>query len=233
MIADDDDLDIDHPSEIAALLDELVAGPRLLELQAPNGQSLALQTLRLARDDGLLWLRLPGLSADDLPGWLLQGDVHAHALLDRVRIDFELGRRDLGSDGGLPALRLALPTRLRRHQRRQAFRVPALSQHHPRALLAHDTALRLPALDISAGGVALVWPADRPAPVPGELLPGVELELERELRVKVQLRVSHQRRREDGSAVLGCAFEALAPASERVLQQQLQKLQRRARLVGR
>ena len=230
MSQDLDELLLDHPSEIAALLDELVDSATPLQLEPPGGELLTLAPLRQDREKGLLWLRLPGLQGG-LPPWLLDGPVHAHALLARVRIDFELGRRDLVDDAGLPALRLAVPTQMRRHQRRQSFRVPSLSQHHPRALL--PGALSLAALDISAGGVALVWPAGQDLPVPGELLGPLELELERELRLTTSLRVSHCRRREDGSAVLGCAFETLTAANERLLAQQLQKLQRRARVVGR
>ncbi len=232
-LATADELQLDHPSEIAALLDELVGSAVPLQLESPDDLRLALTPLRHERDAGLLWLRLPD-SLDRLPPWLADGSVHAHALLDRVRIDFPLGRHDLIQDRGSPALRLAVPTQLRRHQRRQNFRVPALSQHHPRALLpSGDSTLRLAALDLSSGGMALVWPAGRPQPVPGELLGPLELELERELRLRLRLRVSHVRLRDDGSAVLGCGFEQLDAASERLLAQQLQKLQRRARVVGR
>lgn len=230
MSPESDELLLDHPSEIAALLDELVDAGTPLQLESAGGESLALNPLQHDREAGLLWLRLPSLQAAP-PAWLIDGNVHAHALLARVRIDFEIGRRDIVQQAGLPALRLAAPTQMRRHQRRQSFRVPSMSQHHPRALL--PGAPSLAALDISAGGVALVWPAALPLPVAGELLGPLELELERELRLRLSLRVSHCRRREDGSALLGCAFEALTPAAERVLQQQLQKLQRRARLVGR
>ncbi len=225
----DDDLLLDHPAEIASLLDELVAGGNAVQLRSGD-ESLSLTPLRHELGSGLLWLRLPGLQQTS-PTWLLDGAVHAHALLDRVRIDFELGRRDVVLENGLPVLRMAVPTTLRRHQRRQSFRVAALSQHHPRALLPGSTAL--PAVDISAGGVALIWPAGQALPVPGELLGPLELELERELRLQLQLRVSHCRRREDGSAVLGCAFESLSAGNERLLMQQLQKMQRRARVVGR
>lgn len=230
MSQDDQELLLDHPSEIAALLDELVDTATALQLEPPGGEALRLAPLRHDREKGLLWLRLPGLQ-DGPPAWLLDGAVHAHALLDRVRIDFELGRRDLAEEAGLPALRLAAPTQMRRHQRRQSFRVPSLSQHHPRALLPGS--LNIAALDISAGGVALIWPAGQALPVPGELLGPLELELDRELRLPLRLRVSHCRRREDGSAVLGCSFENLTASSERLLAQQLQKLQRRARVVGR
>ena len=225
----DDELLLDHPAEIGNLLDELVASGTPLQLSR-DGQALSLPPVLHDADTGLLWLRLPGLQLA-APAWLLDGPVHARAVLDRVQIDFEVGRRDLVSRDGLPALRLAAPTQLRRHQRRQSFRVPALSQHHPRALLAGSQALA--ALDISAGGVALIWPAGQALPVPGEVLGPLELELERELRLRLSLRVSHCRRREDGSAVLGCSFESLNPANERLLSQHLQKLQRRARVVGR
>jgi c-di-GMP-binding flagellar brake protein YcgR len=91
---------------------------------------------RVDRAANALELRLPGLVAQ-APSWLLSGPVHAFAVLDKVRIDFDLpsGERETHDRGGPPVLRIALPARLRRHQRRQAFRVSPVSQHHPRALV--------------------------------------------------------------------------------------------------
>jgi c-di-GMP-binding flagellar brake protein YcgR len=232
----DDDLELDHPSEIAALIEEAVHSQVRLHMEAPGGELLELLPLSVDRARGLLQLRLPGLQAS-APAWLLNGPVHAHAMLDKVRIDFDLaeGGRQLLSESGLPLLQLPLPMRLRRHQRRQAFRVAPVSQHHPRALVpvaGQTRPLRLTTQDLSAGGVALIWPGPDTLPVPGQRLDGVELEMERELRVSLGLNVEHVRRNARGDWVVGCAFVNLAPQAERQLLLHLNQLQRRHRVIS-
>ena len=236
MRAADDDLEIDHPSDIAALLDEAVQCAALLHLSSPDHDELALPFLRWRDGPGIV-LRLQGLQAE-APPWLLQGPVHAHAVLDRVRIDFELGsQRQLSADDGLPVLKLVVPARLRRHQRRQAFRVAPLSKHHPRALLSlagQSRPMRLATQDLSAGGLALIWPASvQGQPVLGQRLDAVELELERELRLALRLQVEHVHRNAQGDWILGCAFVALNAQAERLLLLHLNQMQRRQRLLAR
>jgi c-di-GMP-binding flagellar brake protein YcgR len=221
------DLELTHPADIAALLQELVNSPSALHLSPPGGGELQLQPLRL--DGDALLLRLPLLQAP--PAWLLAGPVQAHALLARVRIDFSLGERQLEQQDGRPVLRLRLPARLQRHQRRQSFRVMPLSAHHPRLLLPWEgQALRLSARDVSVGGMALRWPLELDAPAPGAEMDGV-LEMSRELRIPVRLRVEHVQSGFDES-IVGGAFVGLSPLGERQLLQHLQLMQRRQRALG-
>lgn len=230
-----DDLQLDHPTGIASLLDEAVQSQQRLTLSAPAGEALALMPVRLDLASGALLLRLPGLQVQ-APDWLMRGPVHAQLLLDKVRVDFELGEtRQLLLDGGLPVLSIGLPARIRRHQRRQAFRVAPLSQHHPRAVLpvaGEARPLRLVTQDLSAGGVALRWPASVALPALEARLDGVELELERELRVGVNLIVEHVRQDVRGEWVVGCAFRDLAAPAERQLLLHLNQMQRRHRVVA-
>lgn len=224
----DTDLELSHPADISALLDELVASQASVLLSPPGGGELSLQALRLDGDS--LLLRLPLLQTP--PAWLLGGPVIAQALLARVRIEFALGERRLDQDEGRPVLRLRLPARIRRHQRRQTFRVSPLSSHHPRLLLPwQGQALRLSARDLSAGGIALRWPAQAPAPTPGSEFADAVLEVSRELRLPLRLRVEHVQTGFD-EAIIGCAFIGLAPQGERQLLQQLQLMQRRQRKLG-
>ena len=133
-------------------------------------------------------------------------------------------------------LRIALPARLRRHQRRQAFRVSPVSQHHPRALVpvaGQPRPLRLNTQDLSAGGVALIWSSKDGPPSVDQRLDGVELELERDLRLSVNLRVEHLRHNARGEWVLGCAFVNLPAQTERQLLLHLNQLQRRHRVISR
>lgn len=230
-----EDLELDHPSEIAALLEEAIQSQLKLHLQSNSGEAVELLPLRLDRSRAVLLLRLPGLQ-ESAPAWLLNGAVHAHALLDKVRIDFDLDApRHLLSEGGLPLLQLTLPARMRRHQRRQAFRVAPVSQHHPRAtvpMAGQSRPLRLTTQDLSAGGVALIWPNPDTLPALDQRIDGVEIELERELRISVSLSVEHVRKSARGEWVVGCAFVNLAPQAERQLLLHLNQLQRRHRVIG-
>lgn len=230
------ELEIEHPGEIAAWLEEMVDDQVKLELEGPAGQSLALQPLRIQRGRGCLDLRLPGLQAE-LPAWVLTEPVRAHALLDRIQLDFDLGPlRTLLDEQGLPLLRIELPERLRRHQRRQAFRVQPLSLQHPRVLLPREAELplRLRTVDLSAGGVGLLWSAALPVPDIGAQIGPIELELERETRVQVRLRVQHVEPTESAEYQrVGCAFVSLSPTAERQLSVYLNQAQRRLRSLGR
>lgn len=221
------DLELRHPADIAALLQELVSSQSALHLSPPGGGELSLQPLRL--DGDALLLRLPLLQAP--PAWLLAGPVQAHALLARVRIDFSLSERQLEQHEGRPLLRLRVPERLQRHQRRQSFRVMPLSAHHPRLLLPWEGhAHRLSLRDVSVGGTALRWPLELEAPPPGLETDGV-LEMSRELRIPVHLRIEHVQTGFDES-IVGCAFVNLSPLGERQLLQHLQLMQRRQRSLG-
>ena len=226
---------IEHPSEVCSWLEELVDDQVPLHLEDPTGRSLTLHPLRFLRTPAVLELKLPGLIAN-LPEWLLNGPVHAHALLDRIRLDFELAGRSLAEHEGLPVLRLDLPTRLRRHQRRQAFRVQPASVHHPRALLPRGSQLplRLRTADLSAGGVGILWTDLLPLPQVGDLLSEVEIELGREHRFVVRLQVQHVRPAEaDRPPLVGCAFVELSPMAERQLSLHLNQMQRRQRALER
>lgn len=226
------DLDIENPAEIGAWFQDLADEQTPVHLAGPAGQAWTLQALRLQPITQQIDLRLPSLMPE-APEWVLRGPVQAHATLDRIRLDFELpATRVLLADGGLPLLRLPLPTRLRRHQRRQAFRVQPTSLQHPRAWLPRPGALPLclRTADLSAGGVALLWPASHPLPQPGDLLPGVELELGREQRLPLQLQVQHLGEAAgESSTRVGCAYVQLPPQTERQLALYLNNLQRRQR----
>ncbi|MBH9552750.1 flagellar brake protein [Inhella gelatinilytica] len=227
-------LSLQHPREIAAWLQELVERETLVRLIAPSGPTLELLPVQVRPELHNWDLRLPGLTLS-APPWLLQGPVHAVAHQGGVQMDFELpAERSLVETGGLPALRVALPSELRRHQRRQTFRVQPASLHHPRLLMPRVGALplRVRTFDLSAGGIALHWPDSCEKPAPGALLTGLELEMGLEHRIPVTLQVQHVRVEREHVRV-GCTFVTLPPEGERQLALYLNQLQRRQRNLPR
>lgn len=226
------DLDIDNPAEIGAWFHDLGTEQAAVHFEGPEGEVWTVHMHRVVPGKALLEFRLPSLKLD-APAWVLRGPLWAHATLRRIRLDFEApAQRELLSDAGLPLLRMALPAQLRRHQRRQAFRVQPTSVHHPRAWLPRAGALpmNLRTVDLSAGGVALLWPPALPLPRPGDLLPGVELELGRDHRLRLQLQVQHLGEAPGETQVrVGCAFVGLSADGERELALYLNHLQRRQR----
>lgn len=232
----DADTDLVHPAEIAALLSEAAEQQVRLELQAGDAPPLSLPIVRVDASTRQLVLRWPELQASALPDWLQRGPVQAHASLAKIRLDFALeGPPQLHPSDGLPELRLALPQRLRRHQRREWFRVAPLGQSYPRMRLTLpglDRPVTLATVDLSAGGVGLQWPDALPLPALHTQLAPAELELSRDLRLSLRLQVQHLHTPPGGPRTVGCGFDALAPQAERVLLLQLQQLQRRHRTLG-
>jgi c-di-GMP-binding flagellar brake protein YcgR len=226
----DSAIELHHPSDVAALLDELIEQGAALHLSPPGGGELTLQPLQHQRGQALL-LRLPTLQSP--PSWLFSGEVHAHATLSRVRIDFDIGERRLDRVEGLPVLRLLPPARVRRHQRRQAFRVPPMSALLPRVHLHWEgKLLSMATADLSAGGIALRWPGSIGVPPSGAELDKVVLEISREQRLSLSLRIGHLRPGTGTETVVGCAFLRMPPQGERVMQQFLNDLQRQQRSLG-
>lgn len=228
------ELSLLHPREIAAWLHDLVERGTMVQLTGPAEQHLELLPVAGPATANGWHLRLPGLTLD-APSWLMTGPVHARANLAGVQLDFELPpQRAVVEAGGLPALELALPGELRRHQRRQTFRVQPASLHHPRLLLPRTGAppLRVRTFDLSAGGIALHWPDTLPPPTPGEVLPGLQLEMGAEQRIPVSLQVQHVRE-ERNLVRVGCTFLSVPPEGERQLALYLNQLQRRQRNLPR
>lgn len=230
------DTDLVHPAEITALLSEAAEQQVRLELQAGDAPPLSLAIVRVDPMARSLVLRWPTLQAATLPEWLQTGPVQAHASLSKIRIDFTLdGPPHLIQSEDLPELHLPMPQRLRRHQRREWFRVAPLGQSYPRMRLTLpelERPITLPTVDLSAGGVGLQWPDGLPLPDLHACLAPAELELSRDLRLHLRLQVQHLHVPPSGPRTVGCGFDALAPQAERVLLLQLEQLQRRHRTLG-
>jgi c-di-GMP-binding flagellar brake protein YcgR len=168
------------------------------------------------------------------------GRVVAVAAPAGVTVQFELTRMAVVGEGPRACLNAALPARLYRVQRRDAYRVSVPGRSRPlMRLTGPDGDVALTVLDLSATGVALAWPADAPVPRPGATLQACRLELPASPPIRCVARVRSADRIEtpEGSVVrVGCALDGLEPSSERAIQvwvndAQLQGRRARPRLV--
>jgi c-di-GMP-binding flagellar brake protein YcgR len=170
------------------------------------------------------------------------GRAQAVAVLDRVTLQLELERTSIVADGNGGRLRAALPSRLARLQRREAFRVAPPASAVPRLRVAaagEARAVRI--LDVSASGIAFEWcPADDGlgAPASGDRLLDCCLELPATAPIRCALRVRVAAPLTDPfddpsrrSLRVGCAFEGLDAPSARAIQVYVNLAQVRARSV--
>lgn len=257
-----EDFRLDAPGEIQSWLRELLQTGSRVQLSTPDGALL--HTVLLALDAPHGTLTFEGSVDPTLtPALVASKGVTATAYLDKIKLEFEVtGLRASRSQGG-DVLIAALPKRLYRFQRRQAYRVQSAGQLYPALRLTQPDGLRIRVVNVSGGGLALQWPqasakgdavgatsggaADTassaapsgapvtmpPPPQAGTTLTGT-LELEREVSFSALLRVQHVTPGE-GSAPhqLGCAFVSLAPSAARALQVFIDQAQKRERLMKR
>jgi len=228
-------LSIDAPVEILAYLRDLQQHQVLITLTAPGGHSvntyvwaIDAQAQQISFDAGKLKAHERALLDAD--------ELSAVAYLDSIKLQFELEGLTLviGSEGA--ALRAKLPPVLYRFQRRETFRVKPVSGSVPVVRLLHphtQDKLCLRVLDLSIGGMALQLPPDLP-PIEGEcLLRQVQVELARDIRFEVGLRVHHVGPMHPATlgTQLGCAFVNLPREANLDLQVFIDQTQKRHRLL--
>ncbi len=229
---------ISTPVEIAAYLRELMSEQCRVYLRNPEGLDLHTTLCVLDASKGVIGFDLPS-SSNRAQSLLESDEITATAYLASIRLEFELEQPVIVRDGGSNVLRAALPRRLYRFQRRQAFRVQPMGVNYPLLQLSHpqqpDQRLRLRVLDISMGGVGLLLPGDQPELPPGVDLNACELELDRDTRLDVNLHLLHvtQHAEVQSGRHLGCAFHALPPETARVLQLYIDQTQKRRRQLRR
>ncbi|MCH7345840.1 flagellar brake protein [Pelomonas sp. CA6] len=224
---------LDSPAEIQGWLRELLARQQRIQLCTPDGLGVHSVLLALDATHGALSLEVPPEN-EALDELLQSQEVQATAYLDRIRLEFELPGlcRVDGASGRV--LRAALPTELYRFQRRQAYRVSAGSGLYPALCLGGEAPLRLRVINLSMGGLALLWPATLELPAEQALIEGAELELDLDTQIALCLRVQHVTPAEGPHpAQLGCGFEQLSAMAARALQRYIDQAQKRERLMRR
>jgi c-di-GMP-binding flagellar brake protein YcgR len=165
--------------------------------------------------------------------------------LDKVKIQFSLGRLSQTHNGGLPAFAAALPDQLLRLQRREYFRLttPVTKPVRLVATLRRADGSALPVdtsiLDISGGGVGLMATPSLATLLPrGQRLDDGRISLPDEGLLSANLLVCNKGEEATRGGAryfrVGCEFIGLAGARMNMLQRYITRIERerKARLSG-
>ena len=228
---------IDAPAEVAAWLRRLERQATPLSVSAAGGAGLSTTIWRVDAEHARLALDASGGGAA-LAGIVGAEDVTAVAYADAVKLQFDLHDLMLVHGAGSSALQAALPARLYRFQRRDAYRVPAAAHAGPAAEFRHpavpEIRLALRVLDVSASGCALLLPDDMPAVPAGIAIAGARLRLDSSTVFDATLQVLHVGTIQPGTAGirLGCTLAGLNADAACALQRYVDRVQRRRRPFG-
>ncbi|MDT8999345.1 flagellar regulator YcgR PilZN domain-containing protein [Paucibacter sp. APW11] len=231
-----DEFRVHSAPEVAGYLRELSESQLRVLLSTPDGQTLHTMICALDAPRGVLGFDIPGENSQ-VRALLGSDEVVGVAFLDAIKLQFDLEGLVIVKDKSGPVLRAQLPRRMYRFQRRQAFRVQPTGLNFPRVALRHpslpDMLLNLRVLDISMGGLALLLPEDVPEIEGGIELAGALIELDRDTRFELSLRLQHVAPMGEGhsGSRLGCAFVSLPPSASRELQIYIDQTQKRRRMM--
>jgi c-di-GMP-binding flagellar brake protein YcgR len=228
---------VESPREIAALMRQLMDGAVPVNLSSPEG--VGLTTALWTVDSAGARLAFQAEADNPQVQQLVEcNEVTAVAYLEAIKLQFDLQHLMLVRGQKASALQAALPRRVYRFQRRQAYRVRTLERSAPVALLRHpalpDIQLSLRVLDVSIGGCALLMPDDMPPLQPGLTLHAVRLELDPDTRFTASLHLHHisSIHAQARGVRLGCELVKLDGQAERALQRYIDQTQKRRRLLS-
>ncbi len=234
---------VTQPQERLRLLRELRDGGVPVVLNTPDGSSMA--TAIWALDPALDRLSFSAEGqASQVTSLLDTDEAVAVAYLESVKLQFDLQGFMLVRGAQAHALQCRLPHEIYRFQRREGYRVRAASRNDPRARFRHpslpEMQLALRVLDVSIGGCALWLPFDVPPLQAGTVLGQVQIDLDADTRFTVGAVLQHVSSigtgqadgREGGGVRLGCQWQQLPSAAERVLQRWIDRSQRRRHLLS-
>lgn len=232
-----DDFRLDTPTEIKALLRQLLDGNVPLNINGPDGAVLSTTLWTVDAVRGAISFSASG---DDphLQQIVQSDEAVVVGYLDSVKLQFDANDLVLVHGGNKTALSCTLPDVIYRFQRRGSFRVRPVLRSSPVARLRHpalaEMLLSLRVLDVSLGGCALFLPEDVPPMTPGITLNGVELELDADTRFTASLRLHHMSSvtTEAKGLRVGCELVRLPADAERQLQRYIDQTQKRRRLMA-
>jgi c-di-GMP-binding flagellar brake protein YcgR len=154
---------------------------------------------------------------------LLGGDtLVVVAMLDRVKVQFDANALRLDRSGDRATLRCAMPERVHRIQRRDAFRVRPSPLSGAQCVVRSPEGVRAyPLLDVSVGGIALSIPDGEPVPPIGHTWRHCHLDIVGYPAIPCDLEVRFIGTgllEERAGVRIGCAFVRPAPETERAVQ---------------
>ena len=170
-----------NATEVHQLLRQLQAHVTQLTVFCNEGQDMLLTVLLEVTPDRLIL----DVSADEeINRRVLAADKHyCLGQLERVRIQFLLGRFERIEYQGRPAFRAALPQEMLRLQRREYYRLSTPAARPLKCRLTLPAAnggakvLEVNVLDISVGGVGIAVPSDELTLEVGQSIPACRIDL--------------------------------------------------------
>jgi c-di-GMP-binding flagellar brake protein YcgR len=230
---------LSEPDAIREELQRLVDNQVTCLLRPEDGNDLLAQAVAVDATAGCIEWHLTG-PAQAAASLQVASRVTVSATLGRIDLLFE-GRRFTASATDPPVVRCTLPERLQRVQRRDAYRVRmrAYSRGGPCVLMRWGSGRdlqRARILDLSVGGCGLLMPAGVQAEaVPiGTLWRALRVELGPDITFMTAAEVVWHATVRDKDTLssrvrVGCAWRQLSSASERLIQQHLDEVQRQRR----
>jgi flagellar brake protein len=165
-------------------------------------------------------------------------NLSCEASMDGARIAFKSEQPQLTIVAGQAAIRLALPQRVLKVQRRAYYRasIPFRKPVTCAVPLPGDSTLACQVLDIGLGGIALSAPADSPGLEAGKTYNACRIDLHEAGSMEVSIRIQHASApRQDGNNTVrryGCEFMGLRGSQETVIQRFVLQLERERRAAA-
>jgi flagellar brake protein len=220
--------------EIRALLRQFSDQDVPITLATPDGVSYA--TCLWAHDPDRAVLVLSADATDARVQRLVEAEeAVAVGYLDSVKVQFDLHGLMLVHGRDTSALHAHFPREIYRFQRRSGLRVRPKGQTCTELRLrlpgSTDAELTMRVLDLSHGGLAVLWPEDLTPPAIGVTVRAARLALDSETHVQVALRVVHVGTIAHGKR-LGCEIQGLSGVAVRTLERYIDESQKRFRLLA-
>lgn len=145
------------PHEIARILRSMADAGERLRIRMPDSEGAVIATVRAVDErQSRVFLEAPSEGVQSRQ--VLSGkNVSFEGVTEKVRVAFRARRVRQAAFEGEAAWVIDLPEVLVRHQRREYLRVPVEAAFLELAAVSRgqETALRVPVLDVSAGGITL------------------------------------------------------------------------------
>lgn len=227
------------PQQIRVLMQALIDQRATLSVH-PDGRGPSFLSVVLGLGENTLLLDGSPLSAINRRA-VEAAFLLCHAQVDKVNLRFRVEQAQEQEQDGYVGLHAPIPREVFHLQRRELYRVATPLDDAPWCSFPDPEGgepLRWRVLDVSAGGIALMLPADQKVFTLDQRCPGCELELSDGVRIPVTLTVRNlvPRQRADGThqVRVGLRFEDLPRGADAAIQRHIFSIERKraARLRG-